>query len=78
MLRVVSSPCWRGAVTQGLRSSTVHNASDDIDILDLCTHAAALFKMEEVQVEIDKAVTKWVQDRLAEFDADLKTQPARP
>ena len=28
--------------------------------------------MEEVQVEIDKAVTKWVQDRLAGFDADLK------
>lgn len=43
----------------------------DTDILQLRTRAAALFKMEQVPAEIDKAATSWVQARLSQFDADI-------
>lgn len=47
-------------------------STNDFEILDLRTHAAALFQVDGVLAEIDTVATKWVQEQFSTFDADIK------
>ena len=50
----------------------VNKGDTNVDILDLRTRAAAIFRVEGVVTEIETAATKWVRQQLSEFDAAIK------
>src|SRR5690606_17337044 len=50
----------------------VDKAGDDADVLEIRTRVAALIRVEGVIDAVEAAATKWVQDQLTKFGADIK------
>ncbi len=59
-------------VGQDYLAYRVHKEGPDTDRLGVRVHVAALFLIDEVRQELERAATKWVRDQLSQFAVEIK------